>query len=235
MEFGEPIGAARDDPHPALRAAHLRRQLRLPRGELQALAVAGSPRDAPGAGGGARRRRSGERAAEAVPPSAQDGLRAPGRGVRRRTVGTGSGGHRADGGVGPGRRDRLDRGAGRRRGAAARPRARSRPAAPLPPERCIEPGGDVRRARAARLPVRGHDSARRCGREGRRSHRDQARRVPGRADPGRGARARRARTRGPDPAGGRGGKRDLRLRLRGPGSAHRARPPRTCSARPTWS
>ena len=31
VEFGEPIGDGRDDPHPALRAAHVRRQLRLPR------------------------------------------------------------------------------------------------------------------------------------------------------------------------------------------------------------
>ena len=76
---------------------------------------------------------------------------------------------------------------------------------------------------------------RRCGPEGRRSHRDQAGRVPGRADARRRARARRARPRDPDPAGGRGGERDLRLRTTRPRAPASCPPPRTCSARPTWS
>ena len=45
----------------------------------------------------------------------------------------------AHGGLGPGRRDRVHRGARRRRGAPAGARARSTPRGALPPERCVRP------------------------------------------------------------------------------------------------
>ncbi len=77
-------------------------------------------------------------AGEAVPPSEQDGLGASGGGVRRRTVGARSGGHRAD--------ERWGLGGGivstaAPAAAAVRLLARGQIEArgALPPERCIEP------------------------------------------------------------------------------------------------
>ncbi len=81
----------------------------------------------------------------------------------------------------------LARGAITRRGA-------------LPPESCIDPERDVRRAREPRRALRLHQRAPRSARrsrtrwrdEGRRPHRDQGGRVPGRPDAGRRARAARS-------------------------------------------
>ena len=50
VDYGDPIGEGRDDLHAALRAGLVRRELRLPGGELPAVAGAGPADPAPGAG-----------------------------------------------------------------------------------------------------------------------------------------------------------------------------------------
>ena len=154
----------RDDLHAALRAAHVRRQLRLPRGELPALAVAGAARAAPRADRGARRRRSRRPPREALPPSAQDGLGASRRGARRRTRRCAFAAltepHER---VGAGRRHRLDRGAGGRRGAAARPREDRAPGARFPPSAASSPSEMFAELERRGCHVRDRRPGRRCG------------------------------------------------------------------------
>ena len=97
----------------------------------------------------------------------------------------GSRGHRADGGVGARRRDRLDRRAGGRRGAAARARGDRRPRRAA--------ARALHRARTTCSPSSsgaavGSRSRARAGGAGVKvgvADRDQGRRVPGRADAGR--------------------------------------------------
>ena len=124
--------------------------------------------------------------------------------------------------VGARRRGRLDRcsrsrsraaaGAGPDRGARRAPSRTLRPAR-----------GPVPGAGAPGCPVRGDGRDRRARREGRGSHRDQARRVPRGAHAGGRARAARARPRGADPVRRRRGQLHRGRRLCGAGRAHRAR------------
>ena len=123
--------------------------------------------------------------------------------------------------LGARRRRRLHRRAGGRGGAAARPRGdrRARRAAARElrgPRRTCSPSW-------SREDVEVRDPGSRGGenREGRRPHRDQGRRVPGRADARGRPGADRARPRRADPEGRRRGERDQRRRLRGAGRADR--------------
>ena len=174
VDFGDADRRGRDDLHPALRAAHVRRQLRLPRGSFRLSLVAGAAVDAARADGAPRRRRSRRRRPRRCRP-------------RRKTVsvhlveaagggrdGARSRGHRAERGVGPRRRRRLDRRARGGRGAAARPGRDRRPRRPAPralhrARRRCSPSSSGGAAGSSSRP------GRRCGHEGRRSHRDQGR------------------------------------------------------------
>ena len=139
------------------------------------------------------------------------------RGVRRRAAALAGGLHRAERPVGEGRprgllpppHAALPDAQGRR---ADRPRPLARPR----PDRVLAgPAG----AGAGRHEDRGPD-------------RDQAGRVPGRGDPGRGARNVRARARGPDRGRRRRGQRDRRRGVRGAGGRDRRRRRRRLRARP---
>ena len=139
----------RDDLHAALRDAHLRRQLRLPRGQLPAVAAAGAAR----ATARARRRAREEiepRPPQAVPPSARHGRGSHGRGdatgraVRVRAVDP------AASSVGPRRRRSSRRPRRRRRRCGCWRAARSTRAARCPGA-LHRPRRPLRRARAAGL------------------------------------------------------------------------------------
>ena len=204
VDFGEPIGDARDDLHAALRASHLRRELRLP---------------ASAASGSRSRRRCSRRLRELDRRRRPSEVREAGREAGRQSSQTVSvhvvdaaGGGRigavravtpphAEWGLGGGIVSTAVAGGGR--GAADRARRDQRPrraaARALP-----RPRGDVRRAGDPRLSLR-------IGRQGgeRRMkvgvpNGDQGRRVPGRAHAGRRPRDGRARPRGADRGSGAG-------------------------------
>ena len=156
VEFGEPIGAAETIHTLHSELLTFGDSFGCRAGELQAFPVAGSALDPPGADGGpgggdpADRRRGVPALGKTVSVHLVEAS-GGGRSVRVRAL---TEPQRA---LGPGRRDRLDRGAGGGRGAAARPGERSRPGARCPPSAASSPAEMFAELERARLHLRDHD------------------------------------------------------------------------------